>query len=739
MDTQMERKNPTEDTSPREEERTRTPKHGRWLSKEAARRMERRRRMYVRILFYTLSLPFMECLLRLVDKNTTFLDLGLPRSLFAGAAVGLLLWLIGTLIPRKGISRAVIAVVLFFFGAVFIAERCCRAFFGVYYQLSYMTSMTGQVAGNFMGTALSVIGKNLWFFPLALAPFILFLIFRRTLMPRYRQLRSARPELLAAAFVALQVIAVLLCHVGDDTNYYTVDYSANSTIPRFGLVNTLRLEVQYGIFGKPEEELVFEPIETDPVETEASTAATDPEETDGTDATEQTDATDTTEPATEPDYGYNVMDIDFDSLIASDTGSLLALDQYFSSQEPTQQNAYTGIFEGKNLIFLTAESFSTAVIDEERTPILYQLANSGFVFTNYYQPNWTQSTTGGEFAAMTGIIPTWIDGQTAFSVSANKAMPFALGWQFRSLGYTVTAYHNNTYTYYGRSKTHPNLGYDYYGLGNGLELETTGTWPLSDLEMMQATIDDQIQNYLDTGTPFHTYYMTVSGHCEYGFSSNDMSEKNRDVVADLDASETVLAYLACQQELEYALEYVMDALETAGIADDTVIVLTTDHYPYAMSEGSVDYYNELTGNDDNENLTSRYRNTLILWCGEIEEPIVVDTSCSAIDIVPTLSNLFGLEYDSRLLSGRDILAPDVEAGEVASNMHVVVFADTGYGNSWITAAGTYEASTGVFTPNAGVEVSDSYVTSMNKLVQDKFTYAKYLISLDYYRHLFPDF
>ena len=75
-----------------------------------------------------------------------------------------------------------------------------------------------------------------------------------------------------------------------------------------------------------------------------------------------------------------------------------------------------------------------------------------------------------------------------------------------------------------------------------------------------------------------------------------------------------------------------------------------------MSEGDTDYYPELTGVQDTTRDTSRYRNTLILWCGEMEEPVMVDTPCSAIDIVPTLSNLFGLEYDSRLLSGRDILA-----------------------------------------------------------------------------------
>lgn len=110
--------------------------------------------------------------------------------------------------------------------------------------------------------------------------------------------------------------------------------------------------------------------------------------------------------------------------------------------------------------------------------------------------------------------------------------------------------------------------------------------------------------------------------------------------------------MAANLELENALTYLVNALEQAGIADDTVICLAADHYPYLLSETDTDYYNELRGFTDSERDTSRYRNALILWCGGMEEAVTVSEPCSAVDIVPTLSNLFGLEYDSRLLSGR---------------------------------------------------------------------------------------
>ena len=163
-----------------------------------------------------------------------------------------------------------------------------------------------------------------------------------------------------------------------------------------------------------------------------------------------------------------------------------------------------------------------------------------------------------------------------------------------------------------------------------------------------------------------------------------------------------------------------------------------DHYPYGLSEGDTDYYNQLTGKNDSENYTSRYKNTLILWSGCMKEPVEVDTICSAIDVIPTVSNLFGLKYDSRLLSGKDIFSPDVEAGTLSTGMKIVSFADSGFGRSWITAAGTYEAYKKEFTPNPGVEVTKEYIYTVSNIVEDRFAYAKYIVAEDYYRFIFLD-
>ena len=92
--------------------------------------------------------------------------------------------------------------------------------------------------------------------------------------------------------------------------------------------------------------------------------------------------------------------------------------------------------------------------------------------------------------------------------------------------------------------------------------------------------------------------------------------------------------------------------------------------------------------------------------------IVVDDPVSALDILPTLSNLFGVEYDSRLLIGRDVF----------SDSEPLVFWPLSY--SWKTNMGFYNGKTGEFFPAEGVEVDEGYVDAVNAKVQNKCVYSR---------------
>ncbi|MBE6018403.1 MAG: hypothetical protein E7233_12515 [Lachnospiraceae bacterium] len=687
----------------------------------------------IRLGFFLLSFVIMEIFVRIADSHTTFFGLGLFRDIFAGAAFGAILFLISFLIPKKGVARGIMIFVFFAMALLCMIQACSRTKFGTYFQISYMFKMAGNAVGSFMRDIIGLALGHIWLLPFTFGPAVLLTIFRKDLIPEEFTRKTKRNKRRKRAYMlrhiclclVLTLIALILCWVGPDKEFYTYNYTATNSVPRFGILNTVRLEVEYGIFGTPKQK-----INLDSLKSTAQTTEEGETTENGETLQEETTA------AVIRNYPKNVMDIDFDTLIANDTSEIYELmDTYFSNQEPTSQNEYTGLFKGKNLIFLTAEAFSPLCVDKERTPALWRLSHTGFVFENYYQPDFDQSTTGGEFSNMSGLIPMWVNNMPAFLASEYNYMPFALGTIFGDMGYNVTAWHNGIFDYYYRDETHPNMGYyDYKGDGNGLEV--TDVWPPSDLEMMENTIGDQIKGYVEDGVPFHSYYMTISGHGGYDFLENHMAVKNRDAIGDGTGYEMVDAYIAANMELEYAMEYLLEELEKAGILDDTVIVMGADHYPYYLTENQdEDYYALAAGIDDEEIHTERHHNTLILWSGCIEDDTkIIDTPCYSCDIVPTLMNLFGIEYDSRLFSGRDIFAPDVEPGKVASNMHVACFND----GCWVTAAGRYDVYRDTFYPAAGFVPDDeeAYVDAMNELVGMRCTFAKYIVEYDYYAHVF---
>ncbi|HKL98811.1 MAG TPA: LTA synthase family protein [Mobilitalea sp.] len=414
------------------------------------------------------------------------------------------------------------------------------------------------------------------------------------------------------------------------------------------------------------------------------------------------------------DKSPNILDIDFMALAEAEKDETIeTLHNYFGSVTPTNKNEYTGMFEGYNLIMITAEGFSPYAIHEEVTPTLYKLAHEGFIFNNFYTALWQTSTSDGEYAAMTGLIPV---GTRSMFKSRDNLMPFALGHQFNLLGIESKAYHNHTYTYYQRNETHPNLGYIFTGKGNGLVLDSD-VWPGSDLEMINHTVDEFIGE-----DQFHIYYLTVSGHMNYTFTGNSMASKNKELVKDLPYSSDCRAYIACQIELDRALEQLLLKLEEAGVADRTVIALSADHYPYGWEKEKLD---ELAGHVVEPNFEI-YRNHFILWNPAMEDSIIIDKPSSSLDILPTLSNLFGIQYDSRLLMGQDILS-EAEPLVILNN------------RSFITDKVMYNSETGeVIYLNEG-ELPENYVKNINKIIQNKFNVSKSIVKKDYYRYLFPNY
>ena len=190
-------------------------------------------------------------------------------------------------------------------------------------------------------------------------------------------------------------------------------------------------------------------------------------------------------------------------------------------------------------------------------------------------------------------------------------------------------------------------------------------------------------------------------------------------------SKAIRYYLAANLELEYAVESIVKMLEEKGIADDTVIVIGSDHYPYGLAATATwgdgkDYVAELYGASVKDERV-RDHNRLIIWSGCIEDmDLKVESPVYSLDILPTLNNLFGLEYDSRLLAGRDVFSEE-EA--------LVIWP---LSSSWKSDKGYYNSKTGKFYPNEGVEVDEAYLDRINAVVRNKLVFCRGVASYNYY-------
>ncbi|MBR0146172.1 MAG: sulfatase-like hydrolase/transferase [Eubacterium sp.] len=661
-------------------------------------------------------------------------SLGTKKEFFGWHTVYILLFsiaygMIGSVLSsisrNRTVNMIIKAVLMFIPVILFIVEFFVFFQFGVFYDLNTVTEGAGGVVKQFMGDVMDMVFsfKGIFHIIMFLLPTAAFLFFELKIDKKHlMSLKTGwrRKVKMGIVIVGTWVAALLLiAMVKTYRETYWSKYTFEPNVVNFGLLTGVRQEVQRKIT-KADKNRGFD-IDTSTSSgddnTEYSGKSTSTNPSTGTDpATEQI----TTEKPKE--YKPAVYDVDYSKLATEESNDTYAdLDTYVGSITPYKTNDYTGIFKGKNLIFISAEAFSGDIIDPQLTPTLYRMATKGINFTDYYQPA-TAGTTGGEFENLMGFFPTM--GGKSMKQTANYNNYFTMGSQLDRLGYYGKMYHNNDYTYYSRDITHVNLGYcdGFEGVGNGAEAYISGGWPESDLEMMEGTLPQYINKQ-----PFNIYYMSVSGHSSYSYNSNAMSRKHWDKVENLPYSEDVKAYIACNLELEAALTYLIDQLEKAGIADDTVICISADHFPYGLDDdaalGEIPLLSELYGYTVT-NYLQRDHNRLILWSGclEKQDPIIVDDPVCSIDILPTLSNLFGTQWDCRLLPGRDVFS---DSEPIMFNLWY----------NWKTDKGTYIG--GDFTPaNAAEKIPDDYVDKINRIVSNKINYCYGVLETDYFGHLY---
>ena len=647
-----------------------------------------------------------------------------PIYILHGLMYGCIFTFIANLFPKKAsltITKIWGLIMAVLFGTEFIAKNILQDF----YPASMLKTAAGNHLSDYIGAILIMIGKKIHVLILFFLPVVLAFIFlRKPLKSKIKKRGMLILSLVCAIlFFFLGKAAIAIPFSGNLTpkELYNSDTNYNDQVEQLGLINMLRLDIKHMIW---------------PVESEID-VPDDP-----------TPPPDTPEDPETAKYKPNKMNLDFAQMQKDTTNNnIKQLAQYFSTVTPTMQNEYTGMYKDYNVVFFTVEGLSGYALDPLLTPTLWKITHEGLVFNNYYTALHFTSTSNGECQHLLGLYP-----KSGFPISMSRTGElktntyFSLARQLNRLGYKSYGYHNNI-NMYGRTGSHPNLGYDWRYIHytdsykmyadsidyEGAKGENQGKlrWMQRDSYMVEHTVDD----YINSDKPFNVYYLTVSGHTPYTYTSwawgtSGSNWINDERVKALTYTEKTKAYEMAAMECDKAVEILIQKLEEAGKLDKTLIVLSPDHVPYA----DIDALEELTGkkfgnSSDFEAINERnidfevYHSCLAIWSGSMTETKQIDKVCCQVDILPTVSNLLGLEYDSRMLGGTDILS---------TSEGLVVFAS----KSWRSDKGFYNSFTKKFTPNEGVNMSqsalDTYVKYMDSVANNRLKITNMIIESNFY-------
>ena len=392
-----------------------------------------------------------------------------------------------------------------------------------------------------------------------------------------------------------------------------------------------------------------------------------------------------------------------------------ALDRFYDKRatEISGENEMSGIMEGKNLIMVMMESMDSWMITKEYTPNLYQVQQEGVNFKNFYTPLFLSAATfNTEILSQTGLIPAK-EGISSNAYSTH-AFPLSLAHQFRDCGYTANSFHSASGKIYSRGSIHPNLGFESYN-------------NMYAMNMTDYMLDSQMIGGYDkmvSDDPFFSFLITYSGHGPYSEDLSNISDphmeeaeaaikKNKVEGSDDNMKEYTYAIAHAMEADEFVGE-LMERLEEDDLLDDTVVVFYSDHYGKYMTDRK--FLRKIKGVDAKS--ADLYRTPCMMIGGGLEKKTVSKT-CSSLDMVPTIANMFNLPADRSYYAGDDIFG---DAGGV------VIFPHNKWYDGETYYTGTYDGEMTEEIRATCQDVAQRSQASMDTLRSNYFNSKNYLKS-----------
>lgn len=446
-------------------------------------------------------------------------------------------------------------------------------------------------------------------------------------------------------------------------------------------------------------------------------------------------------------YTYQINDIvqslepKINNLFGHDKALKQVVDYYDTREIIRNNNEYTGLFEGKNVLVIHAESLQTIALNQsfngvEVAPTFSRLAKEGIYFSNYYSEVGVGTSSDAEFTFSTSLMPS--SNGTVFVNYFDREYN-TIQKAFSNKGYYTFSMHGNTADFWNRAIMHKNLGYDNFYSKSYFDIDETIGLGISDKSFFRQAVPMIKEISEEQEKPFYGTLITLTNHTPWDdlelMDEYDMTwtveVDGEEVVRDYLSGTTLGSYFQSVHYMDQAMDQFLNDLDTAGLLEDTVIIIYGDHDAriskknYNLMYNYDPYMDKIREEDDDGYIDyNEYKYKLdknvpfIIWTKDQQFNKEVTTATGMIDAYPIVENLFKLEKNEFQL-GHDILG-------LNSNDNTVVFTD----GSYVTNKIYYNGQNGEIYSINGDVVDENYISSNSKYADDIIGVSNDIITYD---------
>ena len=381
------------------------------------------------------------------------------------------------------------------------------------------------------------------------------------------------------------------------------------------------------------------------------------------------------------------------------------IDSFFDAKPDHEDNAMTGMFEGKNVIVVMMETVDDWVITEEDTPTLYRMMSEGIRFDNFYTPQYSNGYTfNTEFAFNTSVYP-YSNGNVAYSLLRNT-FDRAIAGQFAREGYSSNSYHAGLATFYNRGQMHEVWGYEKYHSYQDYPQQEVAC--LDDRYLVES---DELYSDIVSGVPFFSFVITYSPHLPFT-DEDELAGVALEAYPEYDVQtnreEAILRAKARLTDDMFA--GLLARLEADGLLKDTVIVCFGDHYAYGLTDRE-----HLQKLSEDAGCAILEKTPAFIYCADSQVSMKVEKVMQITDLAPTIMNLLGIEVPKELM-GHDIFDENYPGYVIFPN------------GTWLT--NTTYVKDGIIQWNDGM--TDEEMAQMNAYVRQLYQVNNAILDSDYY-------